>query len=142
MKNKQAGMMIFWVLALVLLAGPLSAQSARIIREKKIASRTVQEYFLAEGMNKPVIESIETYDEDGNLLEIKEFNSREELKRWEKYAYNEDGQVVETEFYNARGKLESKEINVYSDGLRTEKLYYNNRDKLVKRKVYEYEFRD
>ena len=140
--KKETGIMILWILGSFLLAAPLSGQSAKTIREKKIASVTVQEYFLERGLDKPLIESVEKYDENGNLLEIKEYNSKGEVKRWEKYSYNEDGKVVETQFFNARGKLESKEINVYSDGLRIEKQYYNNREKLVKRKVYEYEFRE
>ena len=140
--NKAAGIFFFWVLFLVVLSAPLRGQNEETIREKKIASRTVQEYFLAEGMDQPVIESIEIYDEKGKLTEIKEFNSRGEVKLWEKYSYDDDGNVVEAQFFNARGKLESKEINVYSEGLRIEKQYYNNKNKLVKRKVYEYEFRE
>lgn len=131
-----------WILSFVIITAPLLGQSKTTIREKKISSITVQEYFVAEGMDKPVVESIETYDENGNLLEIKEFNSKGELKLWEKYTYNEEGDLVETQFFNTRGKLERKEINVYSNGLRTEKQYYNNKNKLVKHKVYEYEYRD
>lgn len=141
MKNK-TGILFLWILSSVFLAGPIFGQSTKTIKEKKISSRTVQEYFIEEGMDKPVIESIEKYNENGYLLEIKEFNSRGEVRLWEKYSYNEEGDVVETQFFNARGKLDSKEINVYSNGLRIEKQYYNNKDKLVKRKVYEYEYRD
>ena len=140
--RKEAGIFLISTLALALISAPLMGQSAKTIREKKSVSRTVNEYFLEEGMDKPVIESIEKYDDEGNLLEIKEFNSDGDIKLWEKYSYDEEGNLVETQFFNTRGKLESKEINVYSDGLRVEKLYYNNKDKLVKRKVYEYEFRD
>lgn len=140
--NRKAGILFLWILSFVIIAAPLLGQSKTTIREKKISSITVQEYFVAEGMDKPVVESIETYDENGNLLEIKEFNSKGELKLWEKYTYNEEGDLVETQFFNTRGKLERKEINVYSNGLRTEKQYYNNKNKLVKHKVYEYEYRD
>jgi hypothetical protein len=120
----------------------LPGQSAKTIKEKKIASRTVYEYFLERGMDKPVVESVETYNEEGKLLEIKEYNSKGELKLWEAYSYDEDGNLVEARFFNARGKLERKEVTVYKDGLRVERLFYNQKDKLVKRKVYEYEFRD
>ena len=139
---KKAGILFLWALLAILLAGPLMGQGAGTIREKKIVSRTVHEYFLEQGLDKPVVESIEKYDENGNLLEIKEFNSKGEIKLWEKYSYNEAGDVMEVQYFNARGKLDSREVNVYSDGLRVERLYYNNKDKLVKRKVYEYEFRD
>jgi len=140
--RKETGIFLLSTLALALFSVTLMGQSKKTIREKKIASRTVQEYFLDEGMDEPVIESVESYDTEGNLLEIKEFNSKGDIKLWEKYTYDGDGNVVETQFFNARGKLESKEINVYSDGLRVEKQYYNNKDKMVKRKVYEYEYRD
>jgi len=128
--------------AFLLVAGPLMGQNTETIKERKIVTRTVQEYFIEEGMDEPVIESLERYNEDGNLIEIKEFNSKGELKLWEKYDYNEEGKVVEVIFLNQKGKIESKEKNIYSDGLRIEKQYYNNKDKLVKRKVYEYEYRD
>jgi len=140
--NTKTGVLFLLAGFLVLVAGPTRGQGTQTIKEKKIVSRTVYEYFIAEGMDEPVVESIETYNEDGNLLEIKEFSSKGEVKLWEKYAYNDEGQVVEVIFLNPRGKIESKEKTIYSDGLRIEKQYYNNKDKLVKRKVYDYEFRN
>jgi antitoxin component YwqK of YwqJK toxin-antitoxin module len=140
--KKKTAILFLWILASLFLAGPLAGQDAETIKEKKIASRTVHEYFLEQGMDKAVVESIEKYDENGKLTEIKEFNSKGEVKLWEEYTYNEEGKVVEARYFNARGNLESREKNIYSDGLRTEKLFYNNKDKLVKRKVYEYEYRD
>ncbi|MEA3460320.1 MAG: hypothetical protein U9R49_00485 [Bacteroidota bacterium] len=125
----------------LLVAGPLAGQNTNTIQEKKIASRTVYEYFIDKGMDEPVVESIETYDEKGELLELKEFNSKGEVKRWEQYAYNEEGKVVQEVFLNSKGKVERTEKSIYEDGLRVEKQYFNNRDKLYKRKVYEYEFR-
>jgi hypothetical protein len=126
----------------MLLAGPILGQSTKIIKEKKIASQSIYEYFVEEGIDEPLLESYEKYDEAGNLLEIKELNSKGEVKLWEKYVYNEEGNVVEEILLDAKGRVESKEKSIYSDGLRIEKQYYNKKDKLVKRKVYEYEFRD
>ncbi len=128
--------------AFLLVAGPLAGQNSKTLKERKIVTRTVQEYFIEEGMDEPVIESIERFNENGDLREIKEFNSKGDIKLWEKYDYNEEGKVIEIIFLNQKGKIESKEKNIYSDGLRIEKQYYNNKDKLVKRKVYEYEYRD
>jgi hypothetical protein len=134
--------LLLGVVSSVLLTADLLGQSAKTIKEKKIASQTVYEYFLEQGMDKPVVESVETYNEEGMLTEIKEFNSKGELKLWEAYSYDEDGNLVEARFFNSRGKLERKEVTVYSDGLRVERLFYNQKDKLVKRKVYEYEYRE
>lgn len=129
-------------IAFLLVSGSVAGQGTRTIKEKKIASRTVQEYFIEEGMDEPVIESLETYNDDGLVTEIKEFNNKGDVKLWEKYTYDEEGNEVEVISLNAKGKLEKREVNIYSDGLRIEKQFYNQKDRLVKRKVYEYEFRD
>ena len=127
---------------LVLFAGITgSAQSKKTIREKNISAQTVQEYFIEEGYKDPVVESIEKYNEDGDLLEIKVFNKGGEIKKWEKYAYNGDGDVVEEVFMDARGRVDRTEKNIYKDGLRVEKQYFNQKGKLYKKKVYEYEYR-
>jgi hypothetical protein len=101
----------------------------------------VNEYFVEEGMDEPLVESIERYNEVGDPVEIKEFNSKGEVKRWEKYAYNKEGKLVEEVFLDEKGKVERTEKSMYKDGLRIEKQYFNNKDKLTKRKVYEYEYR-
>ena len=141
MKVKTRGL-FFLTCAFLIMAGPVSGQSTKIIKEKKIATQTVQEYFIDEGMDEPVIESLEKYNEDGKLIEIQEFNSRGEVKLWEKYAYDNEGRVVEEIFLDTKGRVERTEKSIYSDGLRVEKQYFNKRDKLYKRKVYDYEYRN
>lgn len=117
------------------------AQGKKTIRERGIASLTVQEYFIEEGMDEPVVESIEKYDEDGELIEIQEFNRRGELNKWERYAYDEDGNLVEEVFLDPRGRVERTEKSIYEDGLRVEKQFYNHRGRLYKKKEYVYEYR-
>lgn len=119
----------------------VSAQSKKTIREKHITTQTVQEYFIEEGYKDPVVESIEKYNEDGELLEIKVFNKGGEIKKWEKYAYNEEGDLIEEVYMDARGRVERTEKNIYEDGLRIEKQYYDPKGKLYKKKLYEYEYR-
>ena len=140
--NVETRVLFLLICALHFVSGPLSGQSTEIIKEKKIVTRTVQEYFIGEGMDEPVVESIERFNERGDLIEIKEFNSKGEIKLWEKYSYDSEGNVVEEVFLDARGRTERTEKSVYSDGLRIEKQYFNNKDKLYKRKVYEYEYRN
>lgn len=116
------------------------SQGRKTIRDKGIASRTVQEYFIEEGMDEPVIESIEKYNKQGELIELQEFDRRGEVKKWEKYAYNEEGELVEEVFMDPKGRVERTEKSIYEEGLKVEKYYFNNRDKLFKKKVYEYEY--
>lgn len=141
MKSK-TGILYLLTATFMLLAGPILGQSTEIIKEKKIASQSIYEYFVEEGMDEPLLESYEKFDEQGNLLEIKELNSKGDVKSWQKYVYDEEGMVVEEISLDSKGRVESKEKSIYSDGLRIEKQFYNKKDQLVKRKVYEYEFRD
>ena len=125
---------------LMMVAGSTYAQGTKTIRDKKIAVKTVNEYFLEEGQDTPVVESIERYNEEGRLVELKEMNRKGEVKRWEKYAYDQEGNLVEEQFLDAKGRISETEKNLYKDGLRIEKHYYNSRDKLYKKKVYVYEY--
>lgn len=126
---------LFFLLAVV-----TSAQSKKTIKEKGIAAITVNEYFIGEGMDEPVVESIEKFNKDGELTEIQEFNKKGEIKRWEKYLY-EDGNVVEQIFLDHKGRIIETEKNIYEGQLRIEKQYYNKKGILYKKKAYEYEYR-
>lgn len=117
------------------------AQSKKTIREKGITTITVNEYFIEEGMDEPVVESIRRFNEAGELMEIKEFNKKEEVKRWEKYVHDDDGNVVEQIFLDEKGRITETEKNIYDGKLRIEKQYFNNKGKLYKKKVYQYEYR-
>ena len=138
----KAALRILLTGAFVLMAGHLMAQSAEIVKEKKIVSTTVYEYFVEEGLDEPAIESLKNFNDQGQLLEIKEYDNKGAVKRWEKYVYNEEGKLVEEIFLDSKGRIESREKSIYSDGLRVEKQFYNKKDKLVKRKVYEYEYQE
>ncbi|MCK5135007.1 MAG: hypothetical protein KAR19_04405 [Bacteroidales bacterium] len=115
-------------------------QSKKNIREKGIVSKTVHEYFIEEGMDEPVVESIERFNEEGDVIEIQEFNRKGEVRKWEKYMYNDDGKLVEEVFLDAKGRIDRTEKSIYEDNLRVEKQYYNNRGKLYKKKKYLYEY--
>lgn len=127
---------------LMMVAGTVAAQGTKTIKAKKITSKTVNEYFLEEGEDDPVVESIERYDQAGEMVELKEMNRKGDIKRWEKYAYDEEGNMVEEQFLDVKGRVTRSEKNIYKDGLRIEKQYYNTRDMLYKKKVYVYEYRE
>ena len=137
MKSRQLSTFILLLVSVTV----ISAQGSKTIREKKITSKTVHEYFIEEGYDESVVESIETYNEAGDVVEIQEFNKGGEVKRWEKYAYNEDRDLVEEIFLDAKGKVTLTEKNIYVDGLRIEKHYLNPKGKMIKKKVYKYEHR-
>lgn len=127
---------------LLMIGGTLaSGQGKKTIRERKIASVTVQEYFLEEGMDEPVVESVETYDENGELIEIREYNKKGEIKKWEKYRYDEAGNLVEEVVLDEKGRITSTEKTIFEDGLRVERQFYDDKGRLYKKKAYLYEYR-
>ncbi len=126
---------------LLLVPAILFAQSEEIIRSKNIVSQTVYEYFIAEGFKDPVVERIERYDTDGNMIEEKEMNKEGDIREWMKYKYDAAGNKVEETTINVRGGQEERIEWIYKDGLVVEKKYYDHKDRLVKRKEYKYETR-
>jgi len=126
----------------MLLTGTLAAQGTKTIKEKQISTLTVYEHFLEDGDKEPVVEAIERFNENGELVEVKEMNRKGDVRKWEKYAYNEDGELVELQILDAKGRVTSREKSIYKDGLRIEKQYFNNKDQMYKTKVYKYEYRE
>lgn len=126
-----------------MLAGSVVAtgQGKKTIREKQIISMTVREYFLEEGIGEPVVESIEKYNEAGETLELQEFNKRGEVKRWEKFSYDDNGNLLEQQFLDNKGRIIRTEKNIYRDGLRVEKHFFDEKGRLYKKKTYQYEYR-
>lgn len=137
-----AGKLLSILLFMVYMVSNSYGQGKKTIRELGIKSKTVHEYFIEEGIDKPVIEVVENYDVNGELVEAKEFNKRGEIRKWEKYLYDEDGNLVEEVFLDEKGKVVRTEKNIYEDGLRVEKHFFNNRNRLFKKKVYLYEYRE
>lgn len=140
MKEKKSVVLVL-AAALLFAISPMMGQSTKTVKEKNISSQTVYEYFIEDGIDEPVVESIERFDENGEMVELKELNSKGDVKLWEKYVYNEDGKLTEIIVLDVKGRVESTEKSIFKDGLRVEKQYFNNKDQLVKRKVYEYEYR-
>ena len=129
-------------LIIICLPVVLAGQDRKEIRDREIVSKTTEEYFIEEGIDDPVVESEEKYNKDGELIELKEFNSRGEVKLWEKYVYDEDRNLLEEIYLDSRGRVVRTEKNLFEDGLRVEKQYYNSKNQLYKKKVYVYEYRE
>lgn len=126
---------------LLFMTGMIHGQSSKKIREKGIIQQTVHEYFLEEGIDEPVVELIEKYNEEGEIIEIQEFNKLGEVQLWEKYVYDEEGNLVEEIFLDEKGKVTRTEKSIYKDGLRFEKQFFDERGRLFKKKEYLYEYR-
>jgi len=119
----------------------VQAQGRKTIREKEISSITVKEYFIEDGMDDPVVESIEKYNTGGELVELQEFDKKGEIKKWEKYGYDNDGNLVEEVFLDEKGRITRTEKTIFRDSLRVERQFYDEKGRLYKKKEYVYEYR-
>ena len=131
-------------IGLVLLFVPAlcMAQGSKTLKKNNVISQTTLEYFLAEGQKDPVVEKVETYDEEGNVTEIKVFNRSGEVKQWEKFSYDEDGEVTEEQYLDEKGQITERIEYTYENKLVQEKRYFDHKDRLVKKKTYGYKYRE
>jgi hypothetical protein len=129
------------LLLLCILPFASHAQGRKTVEKNKIVQQTVYEYFVAEGLSKPVVEEIINYDEEGNVIEHQVFNKYGEYKSWQKFRYDEDGNKVEETILDGNGNQVERFEWIYKDDLVVEKRYYDDRDRLAKRKEYRFSYR-
>jgi len=118
------------------------AQGSKTLKRNKIESQTVYEYFIEEGLKDPVVEQIERYDADGNLIEQKQFNKEGDIKDWQIFKYDTAGNKTEEITMDMRGNQDERVVWIYDGDLVVEKKYYDHKDRLVKRKEYKYTYRE
>jgi hypothetical protein len=126
----------------ILFASALSGQSSKQIREMGIQSQTVLEIFIEEGRDEPVPEKKEMYNEQGDIIELIEYSKNGGIKKWEKYEYDEEGNVTQEIQMDKRGRVSSRIKTLYENDLKTEKQYFDSRDRMYKKKMFKYDYRE
>ena len=118
------------------------AQDKKEVIEKGIQVKRNYELDIANGDKEPSIEKEEYYNFRGDITEIKEFtDSGKTITLWFKYKYDAMGNIVEEQELNSKGEQKERYEYKYENGLKTEKLYYDNKNRLFKKKIYKYELR-
>lgn len=117
-------------------------QDKKEIVEKKIHSKQNFQLDVANGDTEPYLEKEEFYNLTGDVEELKEYTDNGiTLSRWIKYKYDSQGNLIEEQNLNSKGEQKERFEYKYKDGLKTEKLYYDSKNHLVKKKIFKYEFR-
>jgi hypothetical protein len=120
----------------------LSAQSKKEVVEKGIKVKQNFELDIAAGDKEPFLEKEEVYNFRGDIVEIKEFKEKgKALTLWFKYKYDAQGNMIEETELTAKGEVKVRYEYKFENGLKTEKLYYDNKNRLYKKKIYKYELR-
>jgi len=124
----------------ILMAYSVSGQSSKQIRERGINCQTVLEVFIEKGMDKPVIEKKEMYNENGNITEVVEYNKKGNITNWQKFEYDEDENVTSETQLDNKGRVVSRIKTIYENKLKTEKQYFDGSDRMYKKKFFKYEY--
>jgi len=117
-------------------------QDKHDIIEKGIKSKKNLEINYADGDKTASIEKEEFYNSAGEIIEIKEYKEKgKTLVLWFKYKYDANSFLIEELELNSKGEQKERIEYKYVNGLRVEKLYYDSKNRLSKKKTFEYEFR-
>lgn len=97
---------------------------------------------LKDGDTEPSIFKEEFYDFRGELVEVKEYSEKgKKIELWIKYKFDIKGNLIEETELDSKGEIIRRMEYKYEDGLRTEKLYYDSKNRLYQKRLYKYEFR-
>ena len=126
----------------ILLSVVAFGQDRKEVIEKGIQVKRNYELDIAKGEKEPQIEKEEVYNFRGDLIEIKEYSEEGKVvSLWFRYKYDNQGNLIEEEELNSKGEIKERYEYKYENGLKTEKLYYDNKGRLFKKKIYKYELR-
>jgi len=117
-------------------------QDKKEVIEKGIQVKRNYELNIANGDKEPSLEKEEYYNFRGDLVEIKEFtDAGKNISIWFKYKYDPQGNLIEEIELNSKGETKERFEYKYENGLKTEKLYFDNKNRLSKKKIFKYELR-
>jgi YD repeat-containing protein len=117
-------------------------QDKKDVIEKGIQVKRNYELDIANGDKEPSLEKEEFYNFRGDLVEVKSYTDNgKTLNDWTKYKYDTQGNLIEEQALNPKGDQKERFEYKYEDGLKTEKLFYDNKNRLTKKKIFKYELR-
>ncbi len=135
---KQLALFLFALLFAITTSG----QDRKEVIEKGIQVKRNYELDVANGDKEPSIEKEETYNFRGDLIELKVYSDKgKTVDNWVKYKYDTLGNLIEEQNLNSKGEVKERFEYKYENGLKVEKLYYDNKNRLTKKKIYKYELR-
>jgi len=117
-------------------------QDKKEVIEKGIQVKRNYEIDIANGDKESTLEKEEYYNFRGDIIETKEFiDAGKTLSLWFKYKYDTQGNLIEEQELNSKGEQKERFEYKYENGLKIEKLYYDNKNRLTKKKIFKYELR-
>lgn len=120
------------VLSLVISLG--YGQSRKTIKTNNVKSIVTWNY---DKTGKKTKKSVETYDVNGNLIDIIKYDSTGKQKSHVANKYDKENNKIEETTFEVTGKIKKVNKYTYRNGLKTEKNVYDGNNNLKSKKVYE-----
>jgi hypothetical protein len=127
---------MFLILLLSLLTTG-SAISQKSDSKPKIKSIVVLEEKNDVLIKKQLKESETYYDQKGNILEEIRYKQGKVNKHF-KYQYDSNSNKIKEEEYNPSGDIIESSEYKYDNGMRIEKIVYDEKGKIISKKIYQY----
>jgi YD repeat-containing protein len=130
------------ILALILVSLISNGQDKKEVIEKGIQVKRNYGLDIANGDKEPSLEKEEFYNFRGDLVEVKDYTDNgKTLSGWTKYKYDSQGNLIDEQELTSKGEQKERFEYKYEDGLKTEKLFYDPKNRLTKKKIFKYELR-
>jgi antitoxin component YwqK of YwqJK toxin-antitoxin module len=117
-----------------------SLPNSKSAEKRKVKSIKVEKTEYTDGIETTNIETEASYDEGGNILEIKEWDSKGKIKLHEKYEYDSSGNKIKEINYDSKGKIIEYKEYKYKNKLQTERKEYYPNGKIKSVRKYNYSF--
>lgn len=118
----------------------LTAQNTDTVKGQRIKHKIETEIDYEDGLNVKRIMQEEFYDQQGRLIEFKDLTKDGKIKEWIKYTYNAQGQELTIVTLDNKEKVVETIKYEYLNGLKVKRSHYDNKERLVKEKFYDYEY--
>lgn len=130
------------LISFVLMGQIAMAQSKETIVEKGIVVKTTYKQDIEDGDKTKRIDKIETFNAEGELVDLKVYNSNGKYaKDWFEYKYDQNGNLIEEVEYDSKQKLKDRTVYKYGNGLLISKEVFDEKGRLSKKTTYEYQYK-
>jgi hypothetical protein len=127
-----------WILLIIFLSGVnMAANSQEKGSKDKIRSIVVLEEKNDMLVKKQYKESETNFDIHGNILEEIKYNQGKVIKHF-KYQYDSDNNKINEEELDPSGRVTESSEYKFENGLRVEKITYDQNKKIKSKKIYSY----
>jgi len=122
----------------ILISTIVFSQSKKKIRENGYTTKTIYKSEYRGGKEKKVKVSETTFNKNGDIAELKEFDEFGKIKKHILFSYDDKKNKTKEIYYTPSGKIKKTVKYKYNNGFKIEKAIYDGNGKIKSKKTYVY----